>query len=301
MAGRPYVVGSYATDAYSAAPFSVSPSRRGQYGNNDSVGYSGYGGYGGHAGYAYNDAYAGYAGSGNFDDDPMPVQRNRNMPSTKVQFLANEIEELESKCSQLEGRNNWLTKRLLSRQRRFIEKTLLSNSKIRLRRSFEAWRESMHEMRLERHLDEQTASLDQCQQVAKELGAALAQEQEARKASEESHMSMRGDLERAMQQEKRLKHQHKEQQLQLELLERRVQEAESCLMRSRADAQAVIESADLYEKKRRDMEYEVQDDRRRYNANPMEHSVRLRDEANGVMKKVTSLLHNRPASPEREP
>merc|ERR1719361_2770980 len=139
------------------------------------MGYGVYG-YGAYGGYGQSDAQIAPTpkgpsvrtdntgpGASGPEEDSVPPQRNRSMPSTKVQFLANEIEELESKCSQLEGRNNWLTRRLLTRQRRFIERTMLSNHRQRVRQCFEAWREAMNELRLEQHLDEQTASLDQCQ------------------------------------------------------------------------------------------------------------------------------------------
>jgi len=225
-----------------------------------------------------------------------------------VANLANDIEELETKCNHLEQRNVWLTNRLLKSQQKFIERTLMGNSKVKMRRSFEGWREALQEIKLERQLDEQTNSLDQCQQVAKELGAALAQEQESRRVGEVTHRGMQEDLHRAVLQERKLRQQYKDQQVQLELLERRVQEAENCLMRSRSDAQAVIESANAYDRRKREMEVEANDRKReneskRGQANPLEYSIKLREEAQGVMDQVTTLLNRDPrsGSPEREP
>jgi len=231
----------------------------------------------------------------------------RIMHSHKVANLANDIEQLETKCNYLEQRNIWLTKRLLNSQRKFMERTLAGSSKVMVRRTFEGWRDALQELVLERQLDQQTASLDECQKVAKELGAALSQEQQARQQSEAQHRQMRVDLQRALDQEKKLKQQHADQARQLEILERRVHEAESCLVRSRSDAQAVIESANAYERRRSDMESEAKEAseqlRRKGPAagqNPLEYSIKMREEAKGVMSQVSSLL-TRPVSPGRDP
>lgn len=235
-----------------------------------------------------------YSASSNDEDVHVA---NRAMPSTMAQDLANDIESLEGKCNQLEDRNAWLSKKLLQNHQNFIERTMVGNAKNRLRRSFDSWREAMQEMVLERQLQEQTMSLDQCQQVAQELAAALAQEQQARKMCEADHMKLQDDLQRAILQEKRLKEQSKDQQFHLEILEKRVLEAESCLARSRADAQAVVESAVEYDNRRREIESSPdRDDRSRRRQAPtvMEHSLRLREEAQEVMRNVSGYLHRQP-------
>lgn len=265
----------------------------GSFASGQGAGYSA--GYGGGYGGSYVGGHTGNAepGSTHFEDGS--PSNSGPMPSTKAQNLANDIEGLESKCNHLEERNTWLTKKLLYTHKRFIEKTLLGNSQGRLRRCLEAWREAMQELTLERQLDEQSASLDQCQRVAKELGEALGQEQEAHKTSEGTHKRLQDDLQRAILQEKRLKQQYKDQQAQLEILESRVQEAETCLARSRQDAQAVVESAMDYERRRHEIESADaplvrEDSYRRRPQSPLENSIRTREEANGVMQKVSGFL-----------
>lgn len=99
-----------------------------------------------------------------------------------------------------EERNARLTRRLLTRRRRFIERTLFCNTLLDLQSTLEAWRNFASQRKLERKLDEQTAGLDQCQQVVKELGTALAREQEARQSSEVAQRLVKDDLERVLEQ-----------------------------------------------------------------------------------------------------
>lgn len=223
-----------------------------------------------------------------------PAQENARLPSSKVANLAEEVEELETKCDMLEQRNSWLTNKLMRSQQRFVDKLLMDNSRIKVLRSFEGWRDAMHELRLERQLDEQTMDLDKCQQVVKELGAALTAEQETRKVSEAEHRSMQDDLQRAVQQEMTLKQQFKDQQQQLEILERQMQEAETCLTRSRADAQAVVESANAYQKGLQDLELDAEvsssSPPRRGHVSSIAYNKKVRQEAHGVMQKMSSLL-----------
>mmetsp|Transcript_34586 Transcript_34586/g.88047 ORF Transcript_34586/g.88047 Transcript_34586/m.88047 type:complete len:260 (+) Transcript_34586:111-890(+) len=243
-------------------------------------------------------------------DDMGPSGLTGILPSSKVANLASDIEDLETKCNYLEQRNVWLTNRLLKNQQRFMEKTLGGNAKVKLRTSFAGWREALKEIRLESQLDQQTNSLDQCQQVARELGAALAGEQDSRRDGEAKHRNMKDDLQRAMLQERKLRQQYQDQQVQLDIMERRVQEAENCLIRSRSDAQAVIDAANNYESRRRDLEREAKDESRRDGrkgqANSLEYSIMLRNEANATMKQVAPLLGQhrqagRTVSPERGP
>lgn len=240
-----------------------------------------------------------------FREEPL-----RSSPSSKLSSLATDIDELETKCGFLEHRNEWLTGRLLKSQQRFIERTLMGNSKVLLHRYLEAWRDVLKELLLERQLDEQTSTLDRCQHVAKELGIALAQEQDARRASEVAYRSLQDHLRQVREHERRLRQKYEDQQAELELLERRVHEAESCLARSRADAQAVIESANAYDRRQREKELEEREakeersNRRPGNMGPLEYSLKLREEAQGIVDKVSVLLPievRRSSSPEREP
>merc|ERR1712217_448211 len=130
---------------------------------------------------------------------------NRAMPSTMAQDLANDIELLEGKCNQLEDRNAWLTKKLLQTHSSLIDRALSGSARSVLRKGLDAWREAMQELVLERELEDHSRSLEQCQQVAQELGSALDQEQQARKTCEAENLKVQDDLQRAILQEKRLK------------------------------------------------------------------------------------------------
>jgi len=220
--------------------------------------------------------------------------------------LANDIEVLEDRCNALEARNAWLTKKLMNSQRRIMERTLSGNSTVVLRRTFKAWLEAMNELNLEAQLDAQTMSLDQCQRVAKELGQALAQEQQIRQGYEESHRGVHAELDAALAKQRKLKEVYEKQELEIKAMEKRVAEAESCLMRSRLDAEAVIESAKLYEKRRKDLEFEVRDTADQQQArggigylDPMEACKRLREESKVTVQKANKLLENRAGSPSR--
>lgn len=220
------------------------------------------------------------------------------MPSLKVHGLVGDISKLENRCNWLEERNVWLTQRLLTALKKFIERTVMSNGKAKLQRCFESWREAMCELRLEKQLDEQTRSLDQCQNVAKELGAALTQEQHFRAATEDATRKLQREMQQALEQENSLASQVKTSQRAVELLEQRVREAENCLVRSAAEAQQVIETANDYERQWREIENEHKQPAT--NRDLVEHSVRLREEAHGVMANVNKLLQGRPRSPELE-
>jgi len=220
------------------------------------------------------------------------------MPSFKVHGIASDISKLEARCNWLEERNVWLTTKLLTAQRKFINRTVMSGGKAKMAACFSCWREAMHELRLERQLDEQTRSLDQCQNVAKELGNALTQEQQLRGATEQQHRELQVELQRAAEQEALLQSQAKNGQRHIELLDRRVHEAENCLVRSAAEARNVIDTANDYERCWREIENEAKNP---FQHDLVEHSIKLREEAHGVMHKVTPLLRNRPSSPEREP
>jgi chromosome segregation ATPase len=212
-----------------------------------------------------------------------------------VHGIASDIAKLEAKCNFLEERNLWLTNKLLTAQRKFINRTVMSGGKAKMSACFQCWREAMHELRLEKQLDEQTRSLDQCQNVAKELGSALTHEQQLRAATEAQQRELEAELHRATQLEAQLQAQVKNGQRHIELLDRRVHEAENCLVRSAAEARNVIDTANEYERSWRELENETKFPLQH---NLVEHSIQLREEAHGVMQKVTPLLRNRPSSPD---
>lgn len=228
-------------------------------------------------------------------------KRRRNAPSSKFEVMVNEIEEMEERAAILLQRNISITKRLMQRQRNFVEKAFFSTGKALLRKFFEGWRDSLREISLESQLDEHNNSLTRVQEVVAELGAALEQEKADRKANEAVLRERRIDLERAMQQEKQLEGQFREQQAELEILEQRVQAAEACLKKSKAEAQAVIDSTNTYDQSMKELEGLAP-----LEPDAIEYGIRLREEAENVMQKFSDYLPNRskpssPSSPAHAP
>lgn len=219
-------------------------------------------------------------------------------PSLKVHGLAGDISRLEERCNWLEGRNVWLTQRLLAAQRSCVNQTLSMGGKALAQDSFEIWREALQELRLERQLDEQTRSLDKCQNMARELGDALSKEQYMRASSEEAVLMLEEEKRRALQEEADLNHRLACQQRHLELLENRVYEAESCLTRGAAHARAMVDTANEYERAWREILKEGQTPSQSLDL--LEQSMKRRGEAHGIMMMASSILQKRAVSPERE-
>merc|ERR1712187_282948 len=96
------------------------------------------------------------------------------------------------------------------------------------------------------------------------------------------------ELDKALEEEQMLKNRYKNGQRQLELLEKRVHEAQNCLVRSRAEAQNVIDMANQYEREIREMDSEAKQPSPPENM--IDYSMKLRHEAQGVMQKVQPLL-----------
>jgi len=233
-------------------------------------------------------------------EDPLD---SRRMPSSKVQTLADDIAELEDRCQYLESRNGWLTKQLLNSQRRFIQKTVMGSQRVQLQTCFQACNDALHDMTLEKQLEEQTYSLDKCQQVARDLGSALAQEQDFRKQTEMASQSVQEDLQRAIAHESNLRQSYKGNQITIELLEKRIQEAESTLFKGRSDAQVVVDASAAYDHKRRVVEEEMKRAKIvKKEPTSLEQSIQLREQAHGVMREVQGILQQgRPQAPETMP
>merc|ERR1712014_475254 len=127
-------------------------------------------------------------------------------------------------------------------------------------------------------------------------------EQSLRAEVEAASADTKIQLEKALEEEQMLSNRFKNGQRQLELLEKRVHEAQNCLVRSRAEAQNVIEMANQYEREIRVMESEANNKHHDRPENMIDYSVKLRHEAQGTMQKVQPLLRGqRSMSPEREP
>jgi len=225
----------------------------------------------------------------------------RAAPSSKVHDVANEVAALEQRGAWLEERNTWLTKKLLETHRKFIEKNLVGNVEALKRRMFSAWSKGMVELRLERQLEVQTASLDQCQRVASELGEALTQEQEARKAAEAALANQRQQNERLVGDKTDLLDQREVHLERIELLEKQLAEAEAHVSRSKRAAHGEIEAHSAYESRKRELQQELREFKKGVQAMPLEQSRRSRDDAHVTIQRVAHLLDRGKVAQGRNP
>jgi len=213
------------------------------------------------------------------------------MPSGKVQKLADHIIELEDKCQYLESRNSWLTKQLLSDHKTRIEGALLGHSQLTTQIVFHAWHERLHELSLEKQLGEQTDHLDKCQQVTRDLGMILAQEQDGRKAAAMSHQCVKEDLHRAVAHERYLAELHQQNAEKIELMEKWLKEAEVTLGRCCAQAKTVIDVAGVHEERPRSFANELRLQRNVQNDGAtVEQRIKLRAEAHKFIREAQGLL-----------
>eukprot|EP00931_Biecheleriopsis_adriatica_P092420 TRINITY_DN66228_c0_g1_i1.p1 TRINITY_DN66228_c0_g1~~TRINITY_DN66228_c0_g1_i1.p1 ORF type:complete len:329 (+),score=92.02 TRINITY_DN66228_c0_g1_i1:27-989(+) len=235
--------------------------------------------------------------------DDFNIRTAVTVSTTKVKHLATDIEQLEDRCDFLDQRNRWLTQRLMHHQRAWTERNLLGFDRWLVEESFKAWKAMNKELMLERQLEEQTSSLDACQQLARDLGSAIAREQAARAQAEGASQSLKGDIKQMQQLEADLARKQEEQRAEIERLQRHLREAETCLNGSKRDAQALLEVIVGYESRAKDIAHEVaqevryRDDRREPNkpratVDHIGYSVGVRSEAAATMQRGYDLLRS---------
>eukprot|EP00747_Dinoflagellata_sp_TGD_P127376 gnl/TRDRNA2_/TRDRNA2_174397_c0_seq1.p1 gnl/TRDRNA2_/TRDRNA2_174397_c0~~gnl/TRDRNA2_/TRDRNA2_174397_c0_seq1.p1 ORF type:complete len:430 (+),score=81.14 gnl/TRDRNA2_/TRDRNA2_174397_c0_seq1:89-1378(+) len=222
--------------------------------------------------------------------------------SSKISEVATEIAALETRCEQLESRNKWLTKSLMQSQRTFIERNMVSNAATKVRHCFNAWATAMSHLRVEHQLEDQTVSLAQCQQAVKDLAAALSSEQQGVQKVQAQVNASKAQYRRLTNENGELRKRLEENGHSLDIMEKRLAEAESALGRSRADALSVIERADLYQSRRREIESEHREAREAAKQpNEREHRSKIKEESRQLVAGVQGLLQaNRAPSPELE-
>jgi len=237
------------------------------------------------------------------DENGEPLLRGAY--SSKAAHLANEIASMEQLVARLEERNKWLTGKLLMNRRKFIESHMLKTDAAIKSSMFHSWQQAMNLLRVESQLEKQTAALDQCQQVAKELGGALAQEQVARKRVEEANRTIRAELEKVLAFNEGLQQEGEASIRRGNMLERRLEEAENRIQSIKGEAISILENVELWDQRKAgDLEkmkrVPVEDE------DYLGRSVRVREEAREVISKVASVLvpvgrrGASPPSPERE-
>lgn len=180
-------------------------------------------------------------------------------PSFKAHGLVNEITAIETRVSWLDERNKWLTDKLLANRRTILEKALWANKKACVDCVFHTWKDHLAELRMENQLDEQTKSLDQCQQVARELGRALTQEQELRKAADATNRQMREDGGKLLSENQSLRQGGDVYGAKMQSLEKRLREAEASMRMAKTNAEAIVEGCDAYRAKAQAMQRDTRE------------------------------------------
>lgn len=170
--------------------------------------------------------------------------------SSRAQNMAGEIQSIEERCAFLEKQNAWLRPKLLRSNTQLVAKVFSSSTRGCTRQAFNSWQMALQERSLQR----QFASLDNCQQTAKEIEGLVAAGQQARSATE----GARNATERALQQVKldneNLEQEVAEQTSRIQVLERRLSEAEQKIAVRRQEALSLLGKTDEYERKKKDLE-----------------------------------------------
>jgi len=166
----------------------------------------------------------------------------------KVIVLAEEIAQLEQRYEYLIDRNAVLMGKVMLMRSSMAGKSMMGNDKVRMRRSFEGWRSFVQDHRLENHLEKQTHTLDEFQQVVKELGQALAEEQEQRRTMDEVAFNTREEIRRVLANSEALQQGMDDQKRKMAMAKMNLQEAESLIRQSRGDGYTIMQHADNYER-----------------------------------------------------
>jgi len=231
--------------------------------------------------------------------------------------LSNEIAALEERGNFLEQRCEWLTEKLSEHHKRWIVKLMEGANEGKLRKIFDSWARGAHECHEQR--------FDWLQDRNKWLEARLMEHH--RKLVEKSlcgsddmikrraihawtkamtEFRLEIDCEKLRDDNQALLERRGIDAERIELLEKRLQEAEATVHRCRRHAQLVMDSADSYEVKRREIEQEVCETRQGTHQ-PLEQIMKWRREAHDTIKQVSVLLdHGRgrpnggdPSSPDK--
>lgn len=174
--------------------------------------------------------------------------------SQQVSSLAGEIQALEARCEGLESRNAWLNTKVLQSKNTHIASMLNLITSTTKRSCFDAWRKVMMEDHLEFQLNQQTESLDQCQKVAKDLGTALAKEQDLRGNVEANLQSLREEIRNVTVSNENLQQHIAEQQARARHLERQLREAENHMGLAHNDAMNVGTHVSGYDRKTKELD-----------------------------------------------
>lgn len=183
-------------------------------------------------------------------------------PSHKVHTLADDVMAIEERCHWLEGRNEWLTSKLLKSKTDFVQRALLNSSGMKLKTCFSGWQHGLNELRMDRHLEDVNSSLIKYHSIIEKFGEEIDKERTSREEAEAKQAEAQREHDRIANENATLQRQAKADAERAAIIERRIQEAETSLSRVRSDAENVIEAAKQYEAVRAQLEREAKVDNR---------------------------------------
>jgi hypothetical protein len=218
--------------------------------------------------------------------------------SSKVVELTDEIKDLENRSMFLAQRNERLTARLMQMQATTVSKAFNMGKAVMRQRVFKAWVEIRLEIRLERHLEEQTHALESCKQVATDLGMALKQEQDLRMNVEDAAHQLQDQVGGAQIENDKIRQRVESLVAKKAFLQKRLGTVEDHLERKHNHAQAVISEGQRYETRKRDINTKRKE-KEQLHMYSLEDSKMMRGEVHETMQQVKGLLP--PSSPMVSP
>lgn len=169
------------------------------------------------------------------------LRRRRNPSSSKASQLAREISTMEQNAQFLEERNRWLTDKMLMHQRQVVEKAFNMGAKTVMKNVFQGWCSILEVLKYDRQVDQQTKSIKQCQLVSRELGAALAKEQEASRKHLTACQQLEADIQEVAAANQQLVLLSQQQGAQIEMLRRQMQLIAGCEKSMKLPAESIVD------------------------------------------------------------
>lgn len=130
---------------------------------------------------------------------------------------------MEQNFQYLEEKNKELTAQLMRRKADTLRRTFTTDSKNMIKKVWEAWTSIRNLCRYEQQFEEQTRSIKKIKEVSRELGTALAKEQEVAYKSQHACQQLEADIENAAAANFELQQHTENQAAEIELLERQMQ------------------------------------------------------------------------------
>jgi len=216
--------------------------------------------------------------------------------SSKVQSIAEEIQELENRFHYLAGRNKWLSSRLLREKQQTLDSFMFTNEKTRKQVFFRTWKDMMNELRLEKALSLQTDALRHCQESADSLGQVLSQEQSARRSAEAQSRRTLQELQQVQDGAAGLEKNVDAKARRIWQLTQQLEQAEGLISSGRQAAKDVLEQMAAHERKMTTLS-----DTRKppsLSEDAMHNSRKVRNDFKDTLQQVSGLLVPKESSPD---